>query len=288
VESWPRRFGIRLREELNVVNGIVAVGGLPFGAAGLVANGWLQVGLLAACGVITVPIIGHAFWKSWPPKHSTAESRAGEQILLGDLVSIDPPPPVLGIVGTKKVGKTTLQDTFMQKIDTRQGVEETRKITCHIAPIIHQPKAEYWAIIDGKGEELSQQFEVLNRAQILCVLIDHNMVSDAVVLNEDRLEKHREDGEQLRSHLVNQWESKLPSHKLPVHILLNKRDTWEKLSAVNKAHLRDLLKNEEAAWSKMQYVAKVITAEHSNSQAGDMVQLARALHALWSTRTAVK
>jgi hypothetical protein len=279
MQRWPVRYVIRLKDELNGVNGIIGVAGIIIGAFGFTTEGVIQVVVWAAGALIAVPPIGYALIKAIPPKRKPLSDFDGKQILMSDLASVDPPPPTLGVVGPVRVGKTTLLDTLLQRYDPEKDIR-TKGVTVHI---MYRPTGS-WAVIDGRGEDYSQQFEVAKAAQVLCVLLDHNLVSEASGSNDDRIQKHKDFGVQLRAALNNEWQRNKPSHLIPVHLLLNKRDQWQAAGDEDKAALRKMLEHEKEEWEKLTFVDEVTTADHSNSLTGDTTKLLAALEHLRTTR----
>jgi hypothetical protein len=284
VASWFKRYGIRLAQELNIVSGLLGVVAIALGVVAVVTGGLIRVTLIVIACLIAVPTFGYALVRAVPPRRKPPQEFEGKQLFVSDLASVNPRVPVLGVIGQVQTGKTTLHNLLLQKPFDKRLDPLTKIVTVHISVIIKQP-ATYWAIVDGRGEEYSQQFEVAEAAEILCILLDHNLVSEASSVNEDRINKHHEFGRQLRAKLESTWIKRKPSHTIPVHILLNKKDQWSKADDASRALLQGMLKTEQKEWADMTYIGSVTTADHSNSDSGDVVRATTALRDLWATRT---
>lgn len=278
--KWLERFVTRLVVQLNIVNGIASIAGLIFAVGGALSAGSIRKALFILAAAILVPTIGVAIYHAWPPALRSPQDVVGQRLFVSDLDSLDPPVPKLGIIGHSRVGKTTLRDLLLQ--EPYDAAERTSFVTARVSSIIQNP-ATYFAVLDGRGEAYAHQFEVADAADILCVLLDHNLVQGEIV-SDERIKNHRDFGQQLRERLRATWSHKKPQSTVPVHILLNKRDEWSKASAEEQAKLYEVLRQEEQAWTSMPFVGEVSTSPHSNADAEDVVKLIAALKQLWNSR----
>jgi GTPase SAR1 family protein len=274
---WIDRFASRLGIELNVVAGVVAVGGVLLALAEFVASGAARVALFSSGLLIAAGPVVYALVRARPPQADRPAKVAGTELPLRALEQLHPRVPAVGILGLSGVGKTTLKMRLLHEV--AESLPQTQKITVHIASVISNPTT-YVAIVDGRGESASQQFEVAEAADIIFVLLDHE---DRVVtgVSEDRLRAHQRFGETLREHLQRKdWRG-------PVHLLLNKRDLWSSADPGEQDELQAFFAREIEAWSGDRYVA-VTSAEHSNEVPNDNAKLVSALKQAWQDLEAVR
>jgi hypothetical protein len=176
--------------------------------------------------------------------------------------------------------KTTLRDLLLQLPPTE---EATQTITARVTAAVRNPTT-FMALIDGRGEAFGQQFEVARYADIVLVLLDHNLVDGQTTIGPGRLDQHKELGNQVRLTMAEEWKTHDHERKrrLHVHILLNKADEWETGGKDVEHELMQLLESEEALWKSVQGVESVTTARHSNIRAADIARLAMAIRDHWN------
>jgi len=125
----------------------------------------------------------------------------------------------------------------------------------------------YIALLDGDGDKNIQQFEVAKNADFLLIVVDHAEGNTKIAWSKKRIEEH--------DRLLKQLEFTIKQHKQlkHLHIILNKRDLWEKsktaveLQKWFESHVNHLNKAN---------VAKEITSDvHSNMITSDMGKVIR-------------
>jgi hypothetical protein len=269
---WLRRFLPRLRDQLNLGAGVLAIGALLLGGAGVLANGVWRTALVASCVLLTIGIVGLAMKRAWPPRVLRVLEVEGQELPLADLAKIEPRVPALGILGVGVVGKTTLKNRLLQ-IPAR-GLTRTQRVTIHVSSLLRDPTT-YFAFVDGGGDSNSQQFDVADHSNILVVLLDHDDIGGATQPNDDRLRAHVEFGKQLRDHLTNHSD-----RRGPIHVLLNKRDLWEQADSDSRQALLAFFTEEAGLW-KAAFGDEVTSAEYSNDVPDDLANLIATIKQQW-------
>lgn len=280
MSGWFGRFGEGFKEQLNSVGGIVTLIGTVLAIVGVFVQGTLQTVLIVIAATILVPVLVISVVRAWPAKMmSPQEAETKDAMPLRDLESISPSIPKLGIIGWTGVGKSSLRDLLLQRPPDKT---ETNTLRAYVGAIFQRP-VSYAAVLDGKGESYTHQFEVAVSADILCVMIDHSLVPSELV-SPDRINQHKAFGKQLRDQLTEKWNAKTPTHRLPIHMLLNKRDEWARADDASQDLLKSFLESECEEWRKLNFVSVVTLAEHSNSIPSDVVNLRPSLKALCENR----
>jgi hypothetical protein len=271
--EWTSRYFAGLRDELNKANGFMAIGGVFFAFIGVVTAGLAQIILIALGGVIVLASVVPALVRAIPKPLPSVADCAGQELNLATYRSLHPRPPAIGITGVEEVGKTALKNYLLHH---PQQHGATQRITARITATLEHPDT-YVAIVDGPGDTMNQQFKIADVSDILLVLLDHNIVPGQTTVAPGRLDYHRLFGRQLRSNLMNEWQSRSPRVRLRVHILLNKRDEWQKADTADQAALRQLLADERDEWKRLTFVDSVSAVEHANTQAADISALANSI-----------
>lgn len=279
MRRWTIRYVSGLKEELNKSNGLAAIGGFFFGFVSLATSGILQVALLVVGALIVLAAVGPAFINAIPEKIVEVKEYSGQEISLETYRGIDHRPPSIGIVGVEEVGKTVLKN-YLLSDPQQEGT--TQKITARITTTFEHPDI-YVAVLDGPGDSTSQQFSIAREADILVVLLDHNIVAGQLTIAPVRIEQHKRFGRDIREQLQIKWAEKVPRYKLRVHLLLNKRDDWEKATPDNQAELLELLEDERILWRNLTFVDNEVTAaKHASTYTSDVSSLANLLKKDWS------
>jgi hypothetical protein len=271
MRRWLRRFGPRLQEQLNAVAGVVGVGALVLALAGLLAGGTARTVLVVAGAAIAGVMVMVGIVRAWPPKALKPSDVAGKDLPLADLPSIFPRVPALGILGSGAVGKTTLKKRLLQ-LPTREK-ELSQRVTFHVSALLHD-HTRYIALLDGRGE-YEQQFEIADQAEIVLVLIDHNDI-ETTGPNPDRLTAHHDFGGQIREYLKRHETS-----KRAVHLLLNKKDLWQKADPDDQRRIRDFFSHEVDLW-RAAFGDGISSAEHSNNVPNDTAHLIETINTRWT------
>jgi len=254
----------RFANELNGVSGIAGVGGTAIGIAGWTALAGTAGTILMSSGLaISVFAFGYAIVKAIPPTFKRSEDLIGNPISMEVLGEIDPPVFTLAIVGPSRAGKTTLKNrlSFRPRTDQR-----TQSITAQIVPIANVPKG-YIAILDGGGEQFVQQFKICEKADCICIVLDHNETSEEQNVDNDRIRQQKEFLKQIRYHLTSAG----CRPKKWIHLLLNKRDLWEK--SPDTSLMIDFVESELEDWKNGRYSNETELFFHSNESGDDIARL---------------
>ena len=191
---WLTRCKNGLNAELDKNNGLLALGGLILAFIGIVTGGVARLVLVIAGGAVAFLAVAPALVKAVPKKIRPVKDYDGQEISLADLHSLDPIPPSIGILGISEVGKTALKN-YLLRHSQQQG--RTQDITARITSTLEHP-GTYVAVIDGPGDTHDQQFDIAAEAEVLIVMLDHNIVPGQSDIAPGRIQKHKEFGVQLR------------------------------------------------------------------------------------------
>ena len=260
---WPKRIG----SELNGVSGIAGVGGTAMGIAGIsILAGPAAIALTTAGAAIAVGAAGYAVWKAVPPVMRKPEDVSGAELTLDELKSIHPPLLKLAVMGPSRAGKTTLKDRLMIRVSSGEK-DRTQFVKAHIVSVPTSPPF-FLALLDGRGENYSQQFKIAEPADCLCIVIDHNETDRDPTLIPNRWEKTTEFLKQVRDHLIEEGCAK----KTWIRILINKRDLWEQNSVDDQQAFVDFCEQEAAKWRDGNFAEAVTLAPHSNEKPNDTAE----------------
>lgn len=267
-KTWPSRVS----SELNSIAGIAGIGGTAMGFAGWkeladVSSGYFMVsGFAMATGSF-----GFAVYKSIPPLLKRPQDVIGETLTLAELEDVEPGLPTVAMIGTTHAGKTTLK----RHLAHRKAIKlRTSEISAFVVSVPDEPHG-YFAILDASGERLAQQFLVAEKADCLCLVLDHNFADDKADVEARRLEEHREFLSQIRHHL-----NELQTEKKDcVLLLVNKRDLWENASNQSKTDLLSRMKVAAKEWEDGRPGEKVAIHRHSNNLSND---IAAVMNLIWS------
>lgn len=216
--NW-KNFGRKLNEEANFTSGLAAIGTLGLGAAVGVIAAPVVGGTLTVAGFVA--IAGTVFYRAIPPTLVSPESKLHETLKdLAELDNLDPQVTKVGFVGTSRAGKTTLLDHLIDRPNAHPNVR-TDNLTATISALKGQP-TRYYALLDAAGQVYSQQFEVLDVADVLFIFFDNIEGDKGTAINQKRLEEH--------DTFLNQMLERMKHVKRRPQILvlvLNKRGLWQ-------------------------------------------------------------
>lgn len=251
--KWPERFG----QEITRTSGVVGFVGVGLAAAGAV----LSAPVVAVVGAITVA--GAAVvsaTRAIPPKLRSPNELLGKIIKINELDNIYPAVQKLGIIGASSAGKSTLLNRVRHEIPLAERTDELYAVIV----ALQATGGEYIALIDGAGQEYEQQFIVAENSDLLTIVLDHNESDSVVKANNERIKNQDEFIEQIIFSL------KRKGVKKRIHMLLNKRDVWEK--SANKENIEKwfLGKVDELAGNNI--TSQITHAYHSNFMADDVTK----------------
>ncbi|MDR9562447.1 GTPase domain-containing protein [Acinetobacter baumannii] len=182
----------------------------------------LQLGIGSTILVALVCI-----YQSWPDKVVTIEKYNGRNIPIGEISMIYPLPFKIGVVGCSKSGKTT----FLNKVNfNRSSLMRTNEICANVfkLPPHLSVKKSNVVVVDGDGNNQSQQFDIMDNVDYLIVFFDHNEGNIMGRVVQSRLDEHEKFMEQMIFHL-----KKCKNLKY-IHLVLNKHDLWKNSVDIKK------------------------------------------------------
>lgn len=259
-----KNFWSDIKRALNDDSGWMALSAIGLGAVGAVTSAPIALG----SGAIAVICFGtKALCKAWPE----IRPNPGDFLItpienINALDEFDPPPEKIGLCGATGSGKTMLLWSVARKPFTDEELISTTETT---ALILHTNKGHnsFAAFLDGRGQELVQQLNILANSDDVVLLLDHNISENSKQLDNSRLIKHQEFLEQLFPGLKKNQKLKR------IHLVLNKSDLWKHSS--EEEYLREWLyerKKSVENYMKNRDV-KVTSSVHSNLSAKSISQL---------------
>ena len=254
--TWPQRFGKALMDTGGVV-GLIGVGISAVGAT-IAAPVVITIGGVTIGGALL-----YAGYRGIPHRMLSASEIVGTSPTLIELEDINPPIFKLGIVGYTQSGKTTF---LRQALHQEPGTTRTSKVYATILALQSSP-VTYVALLDGDGEQLPQQFEVAEKADLLLVFLDHNQGDDNIAKSKERLEEHDRFMRQLEFYMSRR---KPLTH---LHLVLNKRDLWERSKGADE--LRDWLAAHVSHLKGANICSDITSDVHSNLIASDISKMVR-------------
>lgn len=205
---------------------------------------------------------GYCMYKAWPAKLTEATSLVGQKLSLSKLNDLNPAPRRVGSVGVSHAGKTTLNSHISSKSAPKN--ERTEEVHARISVLPLNPPTVY-ALIDGAGQQYSQQFSIFDEVEFLIICMDHNASDTLSVIDFARLTEQENFIMQLLGNM-----RRTGKHPSRVHFLLNKRDRW---ANDEKAHeLRSWFSQIIIKWQNIPNL-NLTHDEHSNFDAQDIVKV---------------
>ncbi|NQY21464.1 MAG: 50S ribosome-binding GTPase [Campylobacteraceae bacterium] len=241
------------KKELTDIAGVTGAFGLVGAGISIAASMPL---FTIGTGAIAGGSILYAGFKSKPKKLLSHQETLNKTILFNELNNIEPLTKV-GLVGVTKVGKSTLIKSMQCELPPRTRTEE---LFATILSVLHTNK--YIALIDGPGQELSQQFEIIDNVDILLMIIDHN-VEDKNNAKISRIEEQKDFFDQILKYI-----NRKNYHKR-IHILVNKEDKWKYNNIRGKSVVMRFADEIENSF-KNNPNCKVTMNEHSNFKIADI------------------
>jgi hypothetical protein len=189
------QFPKRMLTEAATTSGVIGVAGLAVGAAALVVAAPVAATL---GGALVVVGAGWTAYRAIPPKRHTPAELMGKILNVNELDNIDPPLVRVGFIGASRAGKSTLLD-HLQTIRSRD--EQTENPYASVVALQRTSPQKYFALVDAAGQYYTQQFKVVDNADVLLVFVDHNEGSSDPTIDQGRLRTHEGFLFQLDSHL---------------------------------------------------------------------------------------
>lgn len=246
-EWWPR-----FKSEATGTSGVAGLGGgLAAGAGGVAVTGPVgaAVGLIVFGGATIYCAI-----KSIPPTRISPEELVWTNVQdVSSLNNLTRDILKVGIIGEHSSGKSTLISYLFQD---GQRPAKTSRISAWILRTLDS-REEVFALIDGAGEDLAQQFAVCLASDLVILVADHNAQENSGRVVADRLHAHKVFAEQVRN--ILRGEAKLPMKFI---VYLNKHDRWA--SVVGATDVQQLGSEIQKIVSDVLPVDKIEVKEHSN------------------------
>ena len=209
---------------------------------------------------------------AWPPRRIEVASAVDRELTLAELRDLYPPLTVFAVVGPGAAGKTTLRE----RLGSNRKVSHTTDLRAFVVPL-EGPSPRHIVVLDANGEDIPQQEVLIEQAEVLIWIVDHNSLGGKLDVDLNRVNFHKFFFGQAESILARR-----PAIVQYLAVLINKRDLWE-ASPVRSAmedfvgELRSMLDS----W-KGRFVTEVCILLTSNEIAGDidkvqttLLQLAR-------------
>lgn len=209
----------RFREEANSTSGLLGLGSASAGV--LVAFSIAPVvGAILTTGSVAMTV-AYCAWKAVPrPLWAPAEKLNQTFFDLDELESCEIRLVRVGFVGTTRAGKTTLLDHLMDR-KPQDSIVRTERPSVTISALNGQP-LKYYACIDAAGQVYSQQFDVIETADILYLFFDNLEDDHGTTVSQKRLDEHSK----LLVQVLHRMDEKNRYPKRMI-LVLNKRDLWQ-------------------------------------------------------------
>lgn len=269
----PRNWGgypSRINTEIHSAAGAAALSGLLTTAASAASYGVIGAtasAVLFSSGLtLAVAALGFACYRAFPKNLMTAQNGLGNEISLEELSRYEPIEK-LAIIGPSKAGKTTLLTRLAIKPSRS---ERTQQVTATIV-VLNVSPPKYYALLDGGGEINAHQLHLVEIADKVIMVFDHNDSDVEIDPNAERLAKCEEFLVQVHAQI--RFKEKASLEKIIV--LHNKKDLWQSSSQVNL--MREHIEKIKRRLDDYGQCRVLVSLEHSNNDHDDMVQLVEAL-----------
>lgn len=257
IRPWSK-FPGRFKDEANSVSGVAALAGA--GAVALGATVAAPIVLILG-GVVTGAAVLWCGVKAVPPRARRPEEIVGESLDLRVIREIHPRLRRIAFIGPTQGGKSTCISHLRGRVPAGDRTDSPYATVV----VIQSAPPAYFALIDGAGQQFSQQFLLSDEADDVIVCLDHNEGDSSSEIDIKRLSQHELFLEQMFSHMRHI--AKEPDR---LFFLLNKRDLWEKNH--DASELSSWFVRQVEEWRKRSR-GSVSYSTHSNRVAEDMTKL---------------
>ena len=217
---------------------------------------WSGIGLMVCCVIWVI-------YHSWPPKLPSLDDFHNKNIPLDVLNRINPIPFKIGAIGSSKSGKTT----FYRRCNfSSPALSRTNDVSA--IPLQLPENKGHVVVLDGDGKKHTQQFVIIENADLLIIFFDHNETDNRKEVIKKRLSEHEDFFEQVLFHLNQKNNIKY------IHVIMNQHDLW--LNSISKEKLKIWF---DAQVEKLRNVGKyelTYSFEHSNNKPeniGDVIDV---------------
>lgn len=269
---WISLYAKGIWAEFTRQSGALSVAALILAAGSQTKVPQVSVTLQVLGWALAAFVFVSATYFSWPkfPKSIASAVTNRTDIPIEEL-TLYPMVPKIAIVGVSSVGKSTLRELLFNE-EHSEGVSfSAGGRAIRLGP----DDGTVAILLDGPGSSMQRQYEMAERADVICVVLDHSIAQDEAV-SDVRLEQHATFFASIRQNLAAEWSKAPPSRAIKVHLLMNKRDLWEQ-SKAQQGTLEKFLEAERSAWAAVRYVEPVTVANHSSTFTVDMVNVRKAL-----------
>ncbi len=120
------------------------------------------------------------------------------------------------------------------------------------------------------GQDLTQQFEIMDHADFLVLLLDHNPKAVVKISNKRLTQQERNIDQLVRK--IRRLQS-AGNHLLAIHVLRNKQDLWSQNTTVQQEYLLKCFENLISKLHGVMPESTVTDANHSNALAPDIASV---------------
>lgn len=205
------------------------------------------------------------FYYSWPPRLPHLNEFLDRPIPLETLNNMQPIPFKIGAIGSSQSGKTT----FYRRCNfSSPALSRTNDISA--IPLQLPDNKGHVVVLDGDGKKHTQQFVIIENADLLLIFFDHNETSNRKEVIKKRLADHVDFFEQVLFHLSQNNSIK------HIHVIMNKHDLWQ--HSISKDNLKKWFDEQV---EKLRIVGKyelTYSFEHSNNKPEDIGSVINVIH----------
>lgn len=213
---WWKGF----KEELSHIAPLTALAGVGAGGVALAGSVLLSGGAVL---LVVGGSIGIAAYRSFPLPSVDPESIVGQTFSpLSSIPQLSEDVPFVGVFGETKTGKSTLLRKL--QLDT-QRPKPTRGLYA-AALRTHGPNPKVFFLLDGEGESPAEQSRICKDADLLFFIVDHNLSDTDIRISGSRKDEHMKFWKDMATFFKDRT-----SEVARIHILLNKKDCWQKSTA---------------------------------------------------------
>lgn len=265
-ELWWFRFHERLNSQGTLLGflltGATAITSATAGGAWAWVAGFCVVGFTIYLGWLAIKAI---------PPYLNPQQVQGRKLTLDKLRELPERCVKIALVGIGCAGKTTL-------LEHLTGLPQTNAQT--LSPelvVLTVENVGDLVFLDAAGDDLTQQFELIDHADVLILVLDHNEKRIARV-SSTRKQHQERNIRQLLFKLQQKQKSGRPI--FGVHLLYNKQDLWGNCPTPERINL--------VAWfgtllSQIQHVLPLVPVsadDHSNQRTVDITKVRNQIHDL--------
>lgn len=196
--------------------------------------------------------------------HKKFYQSVGSKLNYEELKTKYPNLKKIAVAGLGSVGKTTLIENLCNEIPTKEKTEGKGAYVVNL----DNNDYKYAAILDGTGQRNEVQNFILAEADIIILIVDHNINSESTEIDSQRIFEHTTFIGQAKDKLIEK--NRKPSD---IYILLNKKDQWKENSEEDKSNLINKVREIEELFQKAFPNSSVFFRKFSNDYSLDVTTL---------------